>query len=239
MPRHELLQFPSADALAEAAAQKWVADLKSSIRGQPYLAALSGGRIAKKFCSAILRLAQNDPTIFSDVHFFWADERCVPPDNPESNYFVANECLFQPLKFPSGQIHRIRGEDAPEMAAREAEAALRGLAKSLANGQPILDRIFLGMGEDGHVASLFPGEKAEAVSNSATYRPVTASKPPPLRITLGYGVIAAARQVWVLASGSGKETALRQSLSLLGRTPLGKVLAERESTRVFSDISLG
>jgi 6-phosphogluconolactonase len=237
MAQHKLLQFASDDGLAESAAQEWIKSLKGIVRGQPYLAALSGGRIAKKFCSAIAGLTQNDPAILSEVHFFWADERCVPPDSLESNFFTANESLFRPLNFPVNQIHRIRGEAPPEIAAREAETDLRQLATRGISGQPVMDIIFLGMGEDGHVASLFPWESVAQAASPAVYRPVTASKPPPLRITLGYGAIAAARQVWVLASGGGKETALRTSLSTPAQTPLGKVLEQRAATTIFSDIS--
>jgi 6-phosphogluconolactonase len=236
MARYQLLQFASDDALAEAAAHQWIQSKESVVRAQPYLAALSGGRIAKKFCAAIARLAQNDPAILSEVHFFWADERCVPPDNPESNFFAANEDLFRPLKVPDDQIHRIRGEAPPEIAARAAETDLRQLATREIDGQPVFDIIFLGMGEDGHVASLFPEESDSQAASPAIYRPVKASKPPPLRITLGYGAIAAARQVWVLASGAGKQAALRKSLPALGQTPLGKVLEQRAETTILSDI---
>ena len=103
-------------------------------------------------------------------------------------------------------------------------------------GQPMLDIVFLGMGEDGHVASLFPGEPEEANAAKSVYRAVTASKPPPRRITIGYGAIAVARQVWVLASGAGKEQALRESLAVVAQTPLAKVLKLRSHTKIFTDI---
>jgi 6-phosphogluconolactonase len=75
------------------------------------------------------------------------------------------------------------------------------------------------------------------MSSPAVYRAVTASKPPPRRITLGYAALAAAREVWVLASGAGKEAALRESLASGGRTPLARVLRERDGTRIFTDIA--
>jgi 6-phosphogluconolactonase len=96
--------------------------------------------------------------------------------------------------------------------------------------------IFLGMGEDGHVASLFPGELPEAISDPAIYRTVTAVKPPPRRMTLGYGMLAAALEVWLLASGRGKEGALKESLSPKGGTPLSRVLRSRTRTRILTDI---
>jgi 6-phosphogluconolactonase len=85
---------------------------------------------------------------------------------------------------------------------------------------------------------LFPGEPEVVRSSKAVYRAVMATKPPPRRITLGYRAIGAARQVWVLASGAGKATALRESLAPSGQTPLARVLQFRPNTRVYSDISL-
>ena len=104
-------------------------------------------------------------------------------------------------------------------------------------GQPELDLVFLGMGEDGHVASLFPRASEEAVRSKSVYLPVIASKPPPQRITLNFAALAAARQVWVLVSGAGKQSALRESLSEAGRTPLVRVLRARGQTLVFSDLA--
>ena len=104
-------------------------------------------------------------------------------------------------------------------------------------GQPKLDLIFLGMGEDGHVASLFPEDK-EALESKAVYRVVTSPKPPPRRITLGFPALAAAHEVWVLASGEGKAEALRQSQSPKGNTPLAKVLRDRTHTEIFTDFDI-
>jgi 6-phosphogluconolactonase len=106
------------------------------------------------------------------------------------------------------------------------------------NGQPVLDLVLLGLGEDGHTASLFPGESDEVASSPAVYRAIFNSpKPPPERVTLGYGAIAAAQQVWMLASGgAAKEKAFRESLIADGRTPFGRVLRDRNETRIFSDI---
>ena len=101
-----------------------------------------------------------------------------------------------------------------------------------------MDWVFLGMGEDGHVASLFPGESAAVMDRPAIYRNVVAVKPPPQRITLGYAALAAAREVWVLASGAGKEAILRASLKAEGVTPLARVIASRAQTRIFTDLRI-
>ena len=221
--------------VAHAAADRWLSRGKASA-SETRLIALSGGRIAQDFFRAVARLAKERGKSLTHVHFFWADERCVPPEHAESNYRSAAELMLTPLRVSAENVHRIRGEEEPERAARDAEVDLRRFASTNAAGQTMLDLVMLGMGEDGHIASLFPDETDDAVRSPAIYRAVTASKPPPRRITLGYAAIVAAREVWVLASGAGKEPALRESLSPEGKTPLAKVLRERKQTRIFTDL---
>jgi len=259
MNNFEVVTFATANELAQTVAGRWLEEIEAARRAAKlHCVALSGGRIAQKFFAAVVEQAKtrkigdgDTPSLPTNAHFFWADERCVPPDDPESNFKMANELLFAPLKISENQIHRIRGELPPEKAAEQATVEIqrivsrpkpltpapstlvRGKGESL---QPVLDLIFLGMGEDGHVASLFPGETEAASSDKAVYRAVNNSpKPPPNRVTLGYAAIAAARQVWVLVSGKGKEAALRESLAADGRTPLAQVTKIRTQTTIFSD----
>jgi 6-phosphogluconolactonase len=103
----------------------------------------------------------------------------------------------------------------------------------------VLVLIFLGLGEDGHVASLFPGKTEGATPGEIFCAVKNSPKPPPNRVTLSYEAIAAAREVWVLASGAGKEAALRESIFENGRTPLGRVIQARPKTRIFSDLRMG
>jgi 6-phosphogluconolactonase len=200
--------------------------------------ALSGGRIAQKFLAAVAEQAKAQAVSFSRVHFFWSDERCVPPDDVKSNFALASELLLEPLRIPPDNVHRILGEQPPEKAVESAAAEIKRVVPSSTAGQPVLDLIFLGMGEDGHVASLFPGEAREATDSPAIYRAVMSPKPPPRRITIGFPAIAAARLVWVLASGQGKETTLRESLKVTGQTPLAQVVSQRDQTRIYTDIQV-
>ncbi len=236
MGTYDLRRFAGPELLAQAAAQDWLEEssLSPSSPGKGiFSTALSGGRIARNFFSALATqvIAQKRP--LGHVHFFWSDERCVPPSDAESNFLPAHELLFEPLNIPANQIHRIQGEKPPEQAVADAEAELRRFLPH--ENPPKIDLVMLGMGEDGHVASLFPQESESRRKEPAVFRPVKAVKPPPMRITMGYPVIAAARQVWVLASGPGKEPALRQSLLPNGPTPLARVLALRGHTRIYSD----
>jgi 6-phosphogluconolactonase len=245
MKNFELLPFATADELAHAAAGAWLDEVESANRaGKLQCVALSGGRITQKFFTAVVEQARarkigdgGTPSLPGNVHFFWADERCVPPGDPESNFRMANELLFVPLKIPENRIHRLRGEDAPAVAVKEAEVELRQVASANPDGQPVLDLVLLGMGEDGHVASLFPGAPAEIVPGAAPFLAVDNSpKPPPRRISLSYAAVVAAKQVWVLISGAGKEKALRESLDGSGKTPLSRVIQLRQSTRIYTEI---
>jgi 6-phosphogluconolactonase len=240
MRNFELVSFPNDATLADRVAIEWLKEIESASRnGRQPCVALSGGRIAQKFFASVAENARARAVSLEQAHFFWADERCVAPTDAESNYLIARRLLFGPLKIPDSRTHRIRGEDSPEATAQSAEAEIRRIAPRDAGGQPVLDLVFLGMGEDGHVASLFPGEPETAMAGNAVYRAVkNAPKPPPNRVTLGYPAIVAAREVWVLASGAGKEAALRQSLSPTGGTPLARVLKLRDWTRIFTDIAV-
>ena len=236
----ELISFANADELAACAASAWLDEIAASERAaKPHCVALSGGRIALKFFTSVVAQPKARAISLGLVHFFWADERCVPPDDAESNFRAAHELLFAPLRINDAQIHRIHGEDSPEIAAQKATMDISHVAPKNSASQPVLDLIFLGMGEDGHVASLFPG-KTEGTNLSDIFCAVKNSpKPPPNRVTLSYATIAVAREVWVLASGAGKETALRESLSPSEKTPLAKVIQSRPQTKIFTDFSLG
>jgi len=240
MQPYELISFPSDEALAGAVAGRWLEELSASLpNGAPYCAAFSGGRIARKFFGAVAERARARAGFPDHVHFFWADERCVPPTDAESNFAIARDLLLAPLQVSADRIHRIRGEIAPERAAAEAEAEVCRIAPLNGSGQPVLDLAFLGMGEDGHVASLFPDTPPEVTDGQAVYVPVVTAKPPPRRISINYSALAAAREVWVLASGAGKEEALRASLSPKGKPPLARVIQSRQKTLIFSDIRAG
>jgi len=232
---HTLHHFEDAETLAAAAAERWRTALLERDPARSFTVALSGGRIPKALYKAFAGLAVGDS--LEGVHFFWGDERVVPPTDPESNYHLAAVPLFLALKIPESQVHRMITERDEAFAVQQAEAEICRVAELNEQGQPALDLVFLGMGEDGHVASLFPGD-TEALETPAVYRAVTGPKPPPRRITLGYPALAAAREVWVLASGVGKQEVLQASLAPAGDTPLARVLKSRSNTEIFTDFVL-
>jgi 6-phosphogluconolactonase len=135
---------------------------------------------------------------WSQVHIWFGDERCVPPDDRESNYRMAHETLFSRIDIPEANVHRIRGEDDPAAAAEAYSREIDGLS---------LDLALLGLGPDGHTASLFPKSAALDVRDRLAVA-VVASKPPPHRITLTFPVFERASAVLVLAPGESKAEAI-------------------------------
>jgi 6-phosphogluconolactonase len=136
------------------------------------------------------------------VHIFFGDERCVAPDHPDSNYRMAKESLLDRVPLPPENVHRPRAE------ASDREGAARAYEEELPD---TLDVIVLGIGEDGHTASLFPGSPA-LLQETRRYVPVVGPKPPPDRLTITPVVIAAASSVIVLAKGDGKAAAVARAL---------------------------
>src|ERR1035437_2893996 len=137
MQNFELLSFASADELARAAASAWLDEIELANRaGKPHCVALSARRITQKFFAATVEQAKTRAVSFERVHFFWADERCVPPTEPESNFKLANELLFAPLNISAETIHRLRGEDSPQAAVKNAGSELYRIAPQNKYGQP-------------------------------------------------------------------------------------------------------
>ena len=172
-------------------------------RGQ-FLIALSGGRTPEQVYEELSSRSSVAVQHWSNTHFCFSDERCVPPDHPESNYHLAEQALFRPLNIPQNRIHRMRGEHPdPHAAAQEYEDLLRTVTKTEQALWPHLDLVMLGVGNDGHTASLFPG--TDALREHRRWATVGhAPSGPPTRLTLTLGVINQATVVLFLASGENK-----------------------------------
>lgn len=206
----------------------------------PLRLALSGGRICQQFYPALVAENRRRGASLGGDRFFWADERGVPPDHAESNYRVAEELLLRPLRVPAESIHRLRGEEAPEAAVGRARSELETIPVRDPHGVPVLDLVILGMGEDGHIASLFPQNLVRDATRPDWVFATTGPKPPPQRLTLGFPVLAAARLALVLVSGGGKADALAGSLAGSFATPLAHLFARRRrrETVVLHDFTL-
>lgn len=202
----EIQVFELVDGLQEAAARHATEVLQATTSGQDIRIALSGGSTPKRFHEL---LADSEGIDWSRVHVYWGDERTVPPDDAASNYRMARETLLDQVAIPSVQVHRMRGELDPGEAAEEYERTLRETFGVAPPELPRLDLNILGVGPDGHTASLFPGTAALEERE----RWVVANHVPQQqswRITLTYPVLNAARLTLVLVSGESKADAIRR-----------------------------
>ena len=235
-----LERFHTAHELVAEAAAKLIAEVKSAgQRNQRFSLGLSGGRVATGLFGQLVRLSAETMVPWHVVDFFWADERCVPPDHPDSNFFQADETLLRPLAVPRHHIFRLQGELTPAEGAKLASNQVRENLAAGTDGIPVLDLVLLGMGEDGHVASLFPGAPAAIVESKEPFLPITDSpKPPPQRITMGYALLAAAKNVWVIVAAGDKAEMLRSSVSAEGTSSLARLLRMRTRSLILTDQAL-
>lgn len=168
---------------------------------RPFTVALSGGNTPGLFFS-VLSGHFGSQADWSKVHFFFVDERCVPPGHHDSNYRLAREALFDNIRIPGGNIHRIRGEEDPESEAQRYPEEIKDICP-VKNGLPAFDVIILGLGEDGHTASIFHGsgqpDSREVVCMTATH-PVTRQE----RISLTLPVLNNAANVFFMVTGRNK-----------------------------------
>ena len=170
-----------------------------------YRLGLAGGNTPRVVYEAMAELGSDFDWRKTQITF--GDERCVPPDHAESNYRMCYESLLKPVNVPEGNVFRMRGEIDQEAAAEEYEARLASFASRMNEERYVHDVLLLGLGPDGHTASLFPGSPAldEEVRNVL---PVIGPKPPPQRITLTFTLINASRQVIFLANDAGKRSVI-------------------------------
>ncbi len=182
--------------------------------------ALAGGETPAAVYSEMAR--SSDAPDWSRVQITFGDERCVPPDDAQSNYLMARRSLLDHAPIPSGNIFRIAGEADPDHAALQCEAQLRAVATRM--GEPCYrhDLVLLGLGPDGHTASLFPGSPALAESQRWLI-PTIGPKPPPQRITMTYPLLNAARHVAFLVNDPKKQPVIDDILAHRGNHPAGAV----------------
>jgi len=208
MRRMELQRFPTADELADRAAELILdsATKAVALRGR-FVWALAGGQTPRATYARLTQADLSGRFPWRDTFIVWTDERCVPPDDPGSNYRMVREMLLDRAPVPADNVLRIRGEDCPLAEDERYEAALRRLLNDAA-GQGRIDLALLGVGADGHTASLFPGAVTLAEQRRWV---VPAVGPPPYvrRITLTLPLLNASRRVVVLATGPSKAAVVR------------------------------
>ena len=209
MKREDLKIFKDPKSTAEAFGDYLVKLVDES---SSFHCALSGGSTPKLLFKYLAeRYASSD--IWEKLHLYWGDERCVPPDDEESNYKMTNDLLLSKVPIPAANIHRVRGEDDPADEAKRYGNELMQMDQH--NGLPFFDLIILGMGDDGHTASIFPHElelkDSQDICAVATH-PTSGQH----RVTLTGPVINAAKEVIFLVTGAGKKEKLSEILDQRG-----------------------
>lgn len=201
-PTIDVVDSPS--LLAARAADGFVSMCGAAVgeRGK-FVVALSGGKTPR----AMLETLAKRDVGWSRVYFFWSDERCVGPDDPNSNYGMARGALLGPAAVPSSNVHRMKGELDPQQGARDYQDQLSVFFST----PPVFDLVYLGLGPDGHTASLFPGTAALGVTDkTCVANRVDGPVASPWRLTLTYPAINAARRVVFLVEGSEKADILKR-----------------------------
>ncbi len=213
MANPRVFVHPDLDGLSRAAAESFVETANRRVaESGKFFAALSGGSTPRRLYQMMAAPAFASRVDGSSIHLFQVDERCVPPDHASSNFTMIREAWLAPASTPSENFHRIEGEaNDPAEASRRYAGAIERVISGREGNSPRFDLIFLGMGADGHVASLFPGSAALAETTSW----VAVSEPGPerlRRITLTLPVLNAAARIVFLVSGGEKAEALARAL---------------------------
>jgi 6-phosphogluconolactonase len=206
----DLRVFVDVNELSLRAAEAAVRLINDSVRVQGrFSVALAGGSTPRSLYH-LLASQFRDQIPWTKVHLFWGDERFVPPDDPQSNYRMAREALLDHVPCPAGNVHPMPTHfSEPELGAKDYEKTLRAY---FSKEWPRFDLVLLGMGEEGHTASLFP--RSSALEEKKRWViPVNAPAEPPLRLTLTLPVLTHATNIHFLVAGSTKAEALHQVLT--------------------------
>ncbi|WP_456846815.1 6-phosphogluconolactonase [Cellulomonas sp. P5_C6] len=209
----DVVVHPDARVLAESVAARLLTHLVDvQSHRSPVHVVLTGGTVGIASLAAVAASPVRDAVDWTGVHLWWGDERFLPDGHPDRNETQARDALIDALgeALPVENVHAMPAlsDDVPT-----PEASADAYAQSLADaGSPAFDVLLLGMGPDGHVASLFPGHEALGVTGRPTTGVHGSPKPPPERVSLTYDAIRAAREVWVVAAGAEKATAVASAL---------------------------
>jgi 6-phosphogluconolactonase len=213
MTEPEIETFPSPDALAAAVAGRLVVRLAAiQATGRTPSIALTGGTVAVKIHEAVVTATEGHEDVdWGNVDIWWGDERYVPEDDPERNAGQAWDAMLSHLDVSPGRVHEMPAYDGPHGSVQEAAEAYGDTLHSRGGGG--FDVVMLGLGPDGHVASLFPGFPQLDVEDAIAV-PVTGSpKPPPERISLTFPALNRTQEVWFVVSGEGKAEAVARALA--------------------------
>lgn len=207
----EVRVVPDDDALAHAAAELFTTCFRNAVASHNrFTVAVSGGSTPRRLYALLGLPPYCEGLDWNALHLFWVDERCVPPGHTESNYTLVRDTLLSRVPVPERNVHRIRGEEGPERAASLYEKELKTFFA--ASEVPVFDLILLGVGEDGHIASIFPGSPATRETTQLVM-PVYRDPPELNRVTMTLRVLNNAGQIAFLVAGDRKQNVLHDILS--------------------------
>ncbi|MGZ9143712.1 MAG: 6-phosphogluconolactonase [Candidatus Binatia bacterium] len=206
----EIIICRDVDGLSRKAAEQFVALARQAIaaRGR-FAVALSGGSTPKALYSLLATAEFSEQLDWRQIHLFFGDERCVAPDHAESNYRMVAEALLSQIAIPSENVHRMAGELAPLAAAVAYERELKQFFSQSETNLPRFDLLLLGLGEDGHTASLFPGSSA-LHETKCLVAPIYVEKLAAHRLTLTLPAINHAAQISFLIAGKSKAAIVKE-----------------------------
>lgn len=218
---------PSGAAVADEASDLFVVDARAALAARDvFFVALAGGATPRETYLRLAASPRSEAVDWRRVHVFFGDERCLPPGHPDRNDKAARLALLDRVPIPEKNVHAIEADspDAAELYESELRAAfhLKG-----AGTVPAFDLVLLGLGEDGHTASLFPGHPELEEARHLAVRVEGAPKPPSERITLTFPVLNAARHALFLVTGVGKRAAAAKLRAGDPAIPAGRVAAAR------------
>ena len=213
MSKPEIETFPSPEALAAAVAGRLVVRLAAvQAAGRTPAVGLTGGTIAVKIHEAVVAATEGHEDVdWSNVDFWWGDERYVPADDDGRNAKQAREVMLDHLDVDERRVHEMPASDGPHDSLEDAAEAYGDEVRRHGSGQ--FDVLMLGVGPDGHVASLFPGYPQLDVDDTIAVPVTDSPKPPPERITLTFGALNRSSEVWFVVSGEGKADAVAKALA--------------------------
>lgn len=206
-----LVAAPTAEDVAREAANRMARAIHEALkeRGEATIA-LSGGNTP----GPAYEILSKQTIDWNKVHVYWVDERCVPPTHDRSNYGSAKKQLLDRIAIPPANVHRMKGEDDPEKAAAAYDEELRDTVRAKVAGLPALDLLVMGIGDDGHTASLFPGNKSHLITDRlvaaipATTTPGKEPREP--RLTLTVPVLENAKASVIICIGKAKHEPLER-----------------------------
>lgn len=238
--KREIQVVASVDALAQCAAELMVVRAADAIRERGrFIVALSGGSTPRSLFQLLASPSFSTRIDWPHVHVCWGDERCVPPEDARSNYRMACEALLDHVPIPDAHVHRMHGEAVPAVAATAYEAELRALfdGHELHDDFPWFDLILLGLGDDGHTASLFPhGRALHELSRWVVADDIEVVSM--WRITLTLPLINASRSVLFLVAGADKADVVQQILAIPSHadvSPAARVAPSRGTVQWILD----